>query len=254
MQIGVPYYWNIAPNADFTFQPVEYSKRGPDLGGDLRFLTFDQRGELQWNYLPDDRVYGGDRSRVQLNDAVQLPAGFRLTLDAQNVSDPQYFQDFSQTPEGASTAFLNRSADFSYRDPNWIVDAAAQQYQTIDDVTLPVSERPYARVPRLVVDSDYVYDGVVRYGFDSEVVDFEHPTGSIGPEGWRTDFMPRLSLDLTGAGYFLRPAFAWRVTQYQLDDAARRTSRARPRAAFRSAASTRDSCSSARPARTTSAS
>ena len=53
VQIGVPYYWNIAPNADFTFQPVEYSKRGPDLGGDLRFLTFDQRGELQWNYLPE---------------------------------------------------------------------------------------------------------------------------------------------------------------------------------------------------------
>jgi LPS-assembly protein len=220
VQIGVPYYWNIAPNADFTFQPVEYSKRGPDLGGDLRFLTFDQRGELQWNYLPDDRVYGGTRSRVQLNDALQLPAGFRLTLDAQNVSDPQYFQDFSQTPEGTSTAFLNRSADFSYRDPNWIVDAEAQQYQTIDDVTLPVSERPYARVPRLVVDSDYVYDGVLHYGFDSEVVDFQHPAGSIGPQGWRTDVMPQLSLDLTGAGYFLRPAFAWRVTQYQLDDTA----------------------------------
>jgi len=39
LQLSVPYYWNIAPNADFTFQPIEYSKRGPDLGGDLRFLT-----------------------------------------------------------------------------------------------------------------------------------------------------------------------------------------------------------------------
>ncbi len=219
-QLAVPYYWNIAPNADFTFQPVEYSKRGPDLGGDLRFLTPDQHGELQWNYLPDDRVFGASRSRVQLNDTVQLPAGFRLTVDAQNVSDPQYFQDFSQTPEGTSTAFLNRSADLSYRDPNWIVDAEAQQYQTIDDVTLPVTERPYARVPRLVVDSDYVYAGLLHYGFDSEVVDFEHPAGSVGPDGWRTDFMPQLSLDLTGAGYFLRPAFAWRVTQYQLEDTA----------------------------------
>jgi LPS-assembly protein len=220
VQLAVPYYWNIAPNADFTFQPVEYSKRGPDLGGDLRFLTSDQHGELQWDYLPYDSAYGGSRSRAQLNDVLQLPAGFRLTVDAQNVSDPLYFQDFSQTPEGTSTAFLNRSADLSYRDPNWIVDAEAQQYQTIDDVTLPVTERPYARVPRVVVDSDYVYDGVLHYGFDSELVNFEHPTGSIGPNGWRTDFMPQLSLDLTGAGYFLRPAFAWRITQYQLEDTA----------------------------------
>jgi LPS-assembly protein len=42
----VPYYWNIAPNMDFTFEPTEYTRRGIDLGGDLRFLTEAQHGEL----------------------------------------------------------------------------------------------------------------------------------------------------------------------------------------------------------------
>ncbi len=220
-QLAVPYYWNIAPNADFTFQPVEYTKRGADLGGDLRFLTANQHGELQWNYLPNDTVYGGSRSRVQLNDVAQLPADVRLTLDAQTVSDVFYFQDFSQSPAGTSTSFLNRSATLSYRDEHWSVDGQAQQYQTIDTTVL-VDARPYARVPRLAVDSDYTLFGVLHYGFESEVVDFQHAPSTAGlpplPAGWREDLTPGLSLALAGPGYFFRPALAWRATYYQLTD------------------------------------
>ncbi|MGH8267307.1 MAG: LPS-assembly protein LptD, partial [Steroidobacteraceae bacterium] len=235
-QLAVPYYWNIAPNADFTFQPVEYSKRGADLGGDLRLLTADQRGELQWNYLPDDRQFRGNRSRVQLNEVAELRGDFRLTIEAQNVSDTAYFQDFSQSPEGTSTAFLERRATLSYRDEHWSVDGEAQQYQTIDDVTLLVTDRPYARVPRLAVSSDYTLRGIVHYGFESEVVYFQHPGGAGGPNGWREDLKPGVSLDLTGPGYFVRPALAWRDTHYQLDDTApgapRSPSRSVPLASF----------------------
>ena len=220
-QLAVPYYWNIAPNADFTFQPVEYTKRGPDLGGDLRFLTNGQHGELEWNYLPNDTLYGGSRSRVQLNDVAELPADVRLTIDAQAVSDVFYFQDFSQSPAGTSTSFLNRSATLSYRDEHWSVDGQAQQYQTIDTTVL-VDERPYARVPRLAVDSDYTLFGVLHYGFQSEVVDFQHAPSTVGlpplPAGWREDATPGLSLALAGPGYFFRPALAWRATYYQLTD------------------------------------
>src|SRR5215469_305718 len=215
-QLSLPYYFNIAPNQDFTFEPTLYSKRGADLGGDYRLLNSWQRGELQWNYLPYDSVYGASRSRVQLNDVAELPRDYRLTLDAQNVSDSLYFQNFAQSPEGTSTAFLNRSALLSYRDEHWLLNAQAQQYQTIDD-TLPVDDRPYARVPQLVLGSRYSYD-FLRYGFDSEVVNFQHAAGAIGPEGWREDLMPQASLDFTGAGYFLRPALAWRYTAYQLDE------------------------------------
>ncbi|HEY2276247.1 MAG TPA: LPS assembly protein LptD [Steroidobacteraceae bacterium] len=218
-QLAVPYYWNIAPNADFTFQPVEYTKRGPDLGGDLRFLTADQSGELQWNYLPNDTVYHGSRSRVQLNDVAQLPADVRLTIDAQTVSDSFYFQNFSQSPAGTSTSFLNRSATLSYRDEHWSVDGEAQQYQTIDTTVL-VDERPYARAPRLSIDSDYTLFGVVHYGFESEIVDFQHAPSTAGlpplPSGWREDATPAVSLALAGPGYFFRPAIAWRATYYQL--------------------------------------
>src|SRR6266513_1592766 len=221
LQLSVPYYWNIAPNADFTFQPIEYSRSGPDLGGDLRFLTQHQRGEVDWNYLPYDGAFHGSRSRVRLSDVAELPDDFRLSVKAENVSDPFYVEDFSQGPEGTSTAFIERRATLSYRGEHWSVDGEAQQYQTID-YTLAVNDRPYARVPRIAVSADYGLGpaGLVRYGFDSELVDFQRPAGATGVTGWRADAMPGVLLDLTGPGYFLRPALAWRATGYRLDNTA----------------------------------
>jgi LPS-assembly protein len=218
-QLSVPYYWNIAPNADFTFQPILYSKAGIDLGGDLRWLGENQRGELDWNYLPYDKTYGASRSREQIVEVADLPYDWRLNVNAANVSDRQYFEDFSNGPEGASTAFLERRGTLSYRSEHWSVDVEAQEYQTID-YTLAEPDRPYARVPHLAADADYALgpNDILRYGFYSELVNFQHVEA---PEavttGWRGDLMPLASLDLTGAGYFLRPAFAWRATQYELD-------------------------------------
>jgi len=231
LQLSVPYYWNIAPNLDFTFEPTEFTRRGIDLGGDLRFMTAAQHGELDWNFLPSDSNFctpnasggedcGASRSRVRLFDVAELPYDFRMTVKAENVSDTHYFEDFSQGPEGASTAFLERSATFSYRDEHWRVDAQAEQYQTIDIQNVQLYERPYARVPRIVVDSDWSYgeNFVTRYGFDSEVVNFRRSIDAPDSDGWRMDLMPRAMLDLTGAGYFVRPGLAWRLTQYELDN------------------------------------
>ena len=219
VQLSTPYYWNIAPNADFTFQPTLYSKAGIDLGGDFREMTESQRGELDWNYLPYDNAYGATRSRVRLNELADLPWDWRLDVTAENVSDRQYFEDFSNGPEGASTAFLERRATFAYRSEHWAIDAEAQEYQTID-YTLAEPDHPYARAPHLAADAHYSLgpNGVLRYGFYSDITNFQH---SEAPEtvttGWRGDLMPLVSLDLTGPGYFLRPAFAWRATQYELD-------------------------------------
>ena len=215
-QLAVPYYFNIAPNADFTFDPILYAKRGADLGGELRLLTPGEHSELSWNYLPHDDVFGDSRSRVRLENVTELPDNFRFSVDATNISDSHYFEDFAQNSETTSTAFVERRATLSYRDEHWRIDGQAQQYQTIDSTLLP-TDRPYARVPSLTVNADYGFGpgDLLRYGFDSEVVNFQR---SVGETGWRMDLMPSASLDLDGPGYFVRPAVAWRGTQYQLDD------------------------------------
>jgi LPS-assembly protein len=230
VELAVPYYWNIAPNMDFTAQPIEYSRRGIDLGGDFRYLEPGSHGELIWHYLPDDSVFGGTRSDVRLRNTSELTDNLRFSVDAENASDPQYFQDFSQGPEGTSTAFVERRAALSFRNDHWRIDGVAQQYQTIDN-TLVEANRPYAQVPSLTATADYGWGpgSLLHYGLDAEVTNFDRdvshianctvPVGIVTPcvTGWRMDFMPTASLNLGGAGYFVRPSVAYRVTQYELE-------------------------------------
>ena len=231
LELAVPYYWNIAPNMDFTGEPIEYSRRGIDLGGDFRYLEPGSKGELQWHYLPNDNVFHGSRSDVRLRNITDLTDHLRFGVDAENVSDSGYFQDFSQGPEGTSTAFVEQRATFSYRDQHWRVDAETQHYQTIDN-TLFLPNRPYERVPSLSASADYGWGpgSLVRYGFDSEITNFDRditpigacavvPAGVLSPciTGWRIDAAPTVSLNLGGPGYFVRPALAYRATQYELN-------------------------------------
>jgi LPS-assembly protein len=234
VELQVPYYWNIAPNADLTFEPQIYSKRGIDLSGDTRYILPGQSGELQWHFLPDDRIAGYDRSFVTLKELVDLPEDWRLHIDAADVSDANYFQDFGQGPESTSVDFVERLAQLTYRDENWRFAAQVQNYRTID-LTLPETptddERPYARLPQLLASADFALgpSRIVRYGFDSELVNFNR---EYGVTGWRFDLMPHAGLSFEGAGYFVRESVAWRYTQYELDNtlpsAARSPSRTLP--------------------------
>ena len=242
LELSVPYYWNIAPNADFTFQPIEYSRRGPDIGGDLRFMNSFDHGQLVWNYLPQDNVFHASRSRVKLTNAMELPDSFRFSIDAENVSDTSYFEDFSQGPEGTSTAFVQQQAAVTYRDEHWSVNGQMQHYQTIDNTlvnpTLGGSplNKPYARLPSLAVSADYGLGPaqILKYGFESEIVNFNRSIGgdtaaatcaaaqavnraAVCANGWRIDLMPQTSLNFEFPGYFIRPGLAWRLTQYELD-------------------------------------
>jgi LPS-assembly protein len=214
--VSVPYYWNAAPNADLTFEPIVYSRRGADLGGEMRYMSSSDRGALTWNYLPYDNVFNASRSRLKLTNVLELPDNFRFSIDAENVSDTQYFEDFAQGPEGTSTAFVQQQATLTYRDEHWKIDAEAQHYQTTDN-TLAEIDRPYARLPRLAVSADYGLGPAqqFKYGFDSEIVNFSR---SVGVTGWRIDLMPQASFNFDAPGYFIRPGIAWRATQYDIDN------------------------------------
>ena len=222
---STPWYWNIGPSEDLVLTPTYYTRRGLDLGGDARYMTEDQHGELIWQYLPHDDqtteegLTHHDRSFVHLTQTTELPDDVRLTVDAANASDGLYFQDFGQNTEGTSTAYLQRSAELSYRDENWRLSGQLEQYQILEAIAqlLDPTQRPYARVPQIVADSDFVLgaNGLLHYGFDSEVTRFSR---DIGVTGWRMDLRPDAVLHFEGPGYFVRPGIAYEVTQYELDN------------------------------------
>jgi LPS-assembly protein len=226
-EIEIPYYWNIRPNLDFEGQPAYYSKRGLDLAGKLRYLTHRQRGTFSFNYLPNDDLADRDRSRFTLNHVAELPGEWRFRIDATDVSDNDYFEDFESGPEGTSVAFAERLLEATYRDEHLNLRAQVQDFQTIDD-ELAEEDRPYARTPRILASGDWnTGRGAIDYGFDAEVVNFDR---DLGVTGWRLDVAPRVGLDWSGAGFFVRPSAGYRYTQYALEDQAPGTDDAPTRA------------------------
>ena len=218
IEATLPYYFNLAPNYDLTLEPTVYGRRGLDVGTRFRYLMRQHRGELRLNALPSDSLRDADRTWLRVRHRSELPAGWRLDLDAQSVSDSEYFEDFAGGAEGTSTAFLRRLARLSYRDDRWLLRAEAEQFQTIDRALL-AGDRPYARLPRLVASGDWQRTkGLpVAWGFDSELVNFDRDAGVAG---WRADLAPRIGLDLGAPSYFLRPSAGWRYTRYDLENVA----------------------------------
>ncbi len=251
--LGVPWYWNIAPNQDATFTPTYYTSRGLDLGAQYRYLSSDDSGTFDGDYMPHDRSYGTERNYARLLDQLELGDNTRLQTDVESVSDTEYFEDFTQGTQSTSTAFLPRSLALMHRDDIWNLRLDTLDYQTLDDNTLPQVDRPYMELPRATAASDWSPQGwpLLRLGFDSELVDFtrpgcEGPDGDsectcppkavttsclddpavladfprgIGVNGWRLDAQPHIGLDISGAGYFVRPNVAWEMTQYALNGA-----------------------------------
>ena len=131
--LAVPYYWNLAPNRDATLMTRYYSSRGLRLDPEFRYLTESSRGILYGEYLHDDTQVDDSRSFVELRHATRFKPRTRLHIDAANVSDSNYFEDFGAGFEGTSVTFLNRSAELRHDTRHWSLIGRAQDYQVIDD-------------------------------------------------------------------------------------------------------------------------
>ena len=215
-EISLPYYWNIRPNADFMAEPVYYAKRGVDFAGELRYLTRRQRGTLDFNYLPNDRHRAHrPASHYNSNTSPSCPET-GVSASTPRTSATAGTSKISRTDRKAP-AFPSPSA--SRKPPiatrHWNVRAQIQDFQTIDE-DLPVDDRPYTRTPRLLASGDWnLGQGAIDYGFDGELVNFER---NVGVTGWRMDVAPRVGLDWSAPGYFVRPSGGFRYTQYSLED------------------------------------
>lgn len=221
--LSVPWYWNIAPNYDATFTSTYFSKRGAKLDTEFRYLNRAGEGQLDIQYLPDDRELGTERSLVRFVDQSDFTQRLRLNIDAANASDDRWFEDFGLGPEGTSVTYLNRSASLTYLDDRWLAILQAQNFQTIDFATqdrMPIApaDRPYTMLPQLAVRARFPDQPFgLTYGMDLEVVNFQHNVAGLNT-GWRSDFAPEIRMPLRGAGVYLEPAVGWRYTRYKLDE------------------------------------
>jgi len=223
VEFAQPWYWNIAPDMDAIITPRVMAARGVELGGEYRYLTRSTNGELQGAYLANDKTTDEERYQVRYQQRTSIAPGLNLSIDLQDISDKEYFNDFSNTLGTSSQTHLNRSGRLNYNIKNWKFGALLQDLKTIDTDS-NISTRPYARLPQLTLTGEQeilenqlgnALPGGLVFTFDSEVVEFDHEDNNKST-GTRIAVQPGIHLPLSGAYWFLDPALKFNYTQYNV--------------------------------------
>jgi len=215
-ELGVPYYFNLAPNYDLTLTPFLLSRRGFGLGADFRYLTERSRGKIGTDYLPSDDLYGDDRRLSTLVHRTDLTDRLRFDANLADASDDRYFEDFGLGPDGTSITFLDRNMRLAWLGRGWRLDGVVQDFQVIDRDVAPL-DRPYSRLPQLAFTGLWPMAGGLEASLDAETVWFDR---DVGVTGLRADAEPRVAWPVRGSGYHVEPSAAWRATAYELSNTA----------------------------------
>lgn len=215
--LGVPYYFNLAPNYDDTLTARELTERGLQWQNEFRYLGPSYLGKLELTYLPADRKTGTDREGLFFFHNQTLSELWTFSTGVQWVSDSQYFLDLSTNAAQAALTHQPRFARFDYGDPVWRFSARVYTYQTLD-TTIPLDQQPYQRLPQLVLTADSPSGpDRLHYGLESEWSNFYRQSSVTGQ---RFDASPSVSLPLRTSYLYFTPKVGYRYTAWQLDNTA----------------------------------
>ncbi len=213
IDLGIPFYWNIAPNHDATITPRLVARRGLLTSGEFRYLGQKSAGQIRAEILPDDKVYHGNRGSLAVRHKTQFNPQWNADIDAGYVSDYRYFSDLGGSLAVASTTQVERRMDVNYTGTYNSFLARAQGYQNLDPTLAPAA-RPYQRLPQLVFSTATpAHPFGAAYRLDGEYVNFERNASLTGT---RLHLTPSLAWPLETQGYFFTPKVSLDYTQYQL--------------------------------------
>ena len=211
----VPYYWNIAPNFDLTFSPRIMSNRGVLLGGEMRYLRHESTTELSAEIVPFDSERKDTRGQASLINETRFSPNIVFDMDANYVSDDDYLDQLGNSLSFSSERHIKSQANLRYGDENTSMLARAEYYQTIDRTIASVN-RPYRRLPQLLLDTQKaIGDSGAKIDLRSEFVYFQRGSSVTGP---RLNIKPGLSYPVNSPAMFITPKVSLDHTQYWLDD------------------------------------
>lgn len=212
--LRVPYYFNLDEQYDATIEPYYMEERGTAVNGEFRYLFNWGLGELDAEYLDNDLLTDTRRYNYHLRHLSMLPGDWRASLSYQQVSDEEYFQDFSADGRGNLRSHVAQQFMLMKNELEYGASVQLLRYQTVDP-TIAESRRPYEKWPAI----NYYYAPLaladaVWLEVEGESVNFQRD-GRVS--GWRHHVEPAFSMDIGNPGLRLTPRLAWWQTRYELE-------------------------------------
>lgn len=241
LEVTLPYYLNIAPNLDATLYPTVMSKRGVDLGAEVRYLQPTYAGLVRGAYMPSDQLrdanrwgYTAQHNQNLTGSSLAFGGSAGLYLNLNRVSDDDYWRDFPRATASLTTRLLASDAVYSWGQGPWSVSAGAYTWQTLQDVDAPITP-PYDRLPSVAVrygrsDAQVANLSGVDWSVLTEYTRFQSVPGLTGQtNGDRALTVAEISRRFQAPGWFIKPRAQIHATQYSFDNALANGSRSASR-------------------------
>lgn len=221
--LSIPYYFNLAPNYDWTLTPTIYQRRGILLGNEFRYLSESTQAILEYNYMPHDQVDDDSHTSVNFNSTTQFNPNWQLSTNYNYMSDTDFAQNFNSDASISSInqILYNRQATLQYIDPSWNFNGTVQKYQVLGSQLLLANE-PYNLLPQLNLSgqSPSLW-GPFNASFTSQFSNFQKDVIVDQPaavEGQRTNVSPQISMPLNENFGYITPSLISSNTFYQLQN------------------------------------
>ncbi len=176
LELGVPVYFNLAPQYDATITPRYISDRGAMLDGEFRYLTENYgEGRIWGGYLPSDESYSNkDRKDLHFLHNWQINDQFSTNLEYNYASDKDFFADLDNNPDSKTDLNLRRAWEVNYKNgiPGLKAQFKVEDFQTLDPAVLD-EDRPYARLPQLLVNYKTGNPLGLQYEFNNDTAYFQ---------------------------------------------------------------------------------
>ena len=176
LELGVPVYFNLAPQYDATITPRYISDRGAMLDGEFRYLTENYgEGRIWGGYLPSDESYSNkDRKDLHFLHNWQINDQFSTNLEYNYASDKDFFADLDNNPDSKTDLNLRRAWEVNYKNgvPGLKAQFKVEDFQTLDPAVLD-EDRPYARLPQLLVNYKAGNPLGLQYEFNNDTAYFQ---------------------------------------------------------------------------------
>lgn len=223
--LGVPWYWNIAPNRDATIVPTLITRRGAAVEGEFRYLERSYAGQLNLHLLPYDRSLGHARGAIRFSHDGQLGDGWRVQANALHVSDQDYWKDFPAFATSLTPRLLAQDvrASRDLRTPlgEGELYARTQFWQLMQTGSGDeLITAPYQRSPQLGWRARPATQGGFATTFETEINHFTLPAGSAdptAPTGWRWHALGSLARPMGDGSWWLTPKLGFNAAHYAIE-------------------------------------
>ncbi|MFT4937908.1 MAG: LPS-assembly protein [Paraglaciecola sp.] len=195
-----PFYWNIAPNYDATISPRMMSNRGLQLKTEFRYLSEHQSGQVDLEYLANDRDTAAldDRYFYRFSHFGQLTDNWQINAEVNGLSDSNYIVDLGSEYYNRADTHLYQTVGVNYYSTQLDFSLQFRDFELLGD-----HPNSYRALPEMKLNYHSENDNLLAFSIDSELAYFDNNSPD-SPTALRIHLAPKVSLPYQGEwGEFL---------------------------------------------------